>query len=229
MNQVKIGVKPPAAVHAFQLAKTILKKRRETGNKFGGYKSIQFLKPGCSEWIQDSGQWCRGSEVGSNTEVGNFTEQHHGLDKQQERISVLSWMSSEDVWGEQTLGIVCNGLLQTRSGKCSPRCRNPFTHISFKVLGAKGKFRPNVSLINAVDPSPDRHNAIEEHRHPPSTAPEFQIERILGRCKVSARRTDAMSRKSTRIIQAKGYGSSRLEPCEHPDLDPAAFGIEVPG
>ena len=82
MNQVKIGVKPSATVHTFQLAETIFKARRETGDEICRYKSIQILKPGCSEWILDSGQWRRGSKVGSNTEVGNFTEQHHGLDKQ---------------------------------------------------------------------------------------------------------------------------------------------------
>jgi hypothetical protein len=82
MNQVKVGVEPSATIHAFQLAETIFKTWWETGNKVRGYKSIQFLKPGCSEWILDPGQWCRGSEVGPNTEVGNFTEQHHGFDKQ---------------------------------------------------------------------------------------------------------------------------------------------------
>jgi hypothetical protein len=79
-----------------------------------------------------------------------------------------------------------------------------------------------------VDPSPDRDDAIEEHRHPPGTAPEFQIEWILRRCKVSTRRTDAMSCICPRIVQAKGYSRPRLETCEHPDLHPAAFGIKVP-
>jgi hypothetical protein len=112
--------------------------------------------------------------------------------------------------------------------KCSPRSRNPLTHVSFKVLAPKGKFRPDVTLINAVDPSSDRYDAIEEHRHPPSAAPEFQIDCIPGRRKISPRRTDAMSCIRPRIVQAKGYSSPRLEACEHPDLHPAAFGIEVP-
>ena len=115
MNQVEIRVEPPATVHAFQLEPGF-EARRQTGDKISGYKSIQFLKPRCNKWILDSRQWRRRTEVGSNAEVGNFTEQHHGLDKQQERIRVLLWMTRKDIRGEQTLRIVWNFLLQTKSG-----------------------------------------------------------------------------------------------------------------
>lgn len=111
MNQVKVSVQSPATVHAFHLAETVSKPRWKTGNKFRAYKSIQFLEPGCDKRILDSGQRCRGSEVGSNGEVGNFTKQHHGLDKQQERVRVLFWMTCKNIRGEQTLWIVCNVLL----------------------------------------------------------------------------------------------------------------------
>ena len=138
-------------------------------------------------------------------------------------------MDRKDILGEQTLRIVRNLLLQTTLEECSPRHHNPFTHISFEVLAAKGKFRPDVTFINAVNPSSDRHDAVEKHRHPPSTAPEFQVQCIPRWCKISTRRTDAMSCKRPRIVQPKRYSSPRLEACKHPDLHPAAFGIKVPG
>jgi hypothetical protein len=142
MNQVEIGVQPPATIHAFQLAETVSEARRETVNKICANKPIQFLEPRCDKWIMDSRQWCRGSEVGSNTEIGNFAEQHHGLDKQQERIRVLFWMTCKNIRGEETLGIVCNGLLQTRSGKCSPRCRNPSRTLFSKSWLRRGSSVP---------------------------------------------------------------------------------------
>ena len=81
MNQVKIGVEAPSTVHAFQL-ESGFKALRQTRDKIPGYNPIQFLESGCNKWILDSRQWRRRSEVDSNAEVGNFTEQHHGLDKQ---------------------------------------------------------------------------------------------------------------------------------------------------
>jgi hypothetical protein len=81
MNQVKIGVEAPSTVHAFQL-ESGFEALRQTGDKIPRYNSIQFLESGCNKWILDSRQWRRRSEVDSNAEVGNSTEQHHGLDKQ---------------------------------------------------------------------------------------------------------------------------------------------------
>ena len=50
MNQVKIGVKPPATVHAFQLEPGF-KARRQASDEISGYKPIQFLEPGCDKRI----------------------------------------------------------------------------------------------------------------------------------------------------------------------------------
>lgn len=79
MNQVKIGVKPPATVYTFQFTETVPKARGETGNKIHAHESVHFLESGYNKWILDSRQWRRSSEVGSNTEVGDSTEEHHGL------------------------------------------------------------------------------------------------------------------------------------------------------
>jgi hypothetical protein len=103
-----------------------------------------------------------------------------------------------------------------------------FTHVIFEVLAAKGKFRPDVTLIDTVNPSANRYNTIEENRHPPRTTPEFQFKRILRWSKVSTRRTTVMPCECPRIVQSKWDGSSRLKTCKDPDLDPAALGIEVP-
>jgi hypothetical protein len=184
MDQVKIGVKTSATVHAFPFVKTF-KTCRKTANKFHRNKSVQFLEAGYQEWILDS-RHRRGSEVGSNTEVGNFTEEHHGLDEQEKRVCVVFWMICEDVRSDETLRIIQNGILERWSGIYSARRPKTFTYVVFEVLATEGKLGPNVTLINAVNPSTDRHDAIEENCHPPSTAPEFQFERILGWSKIRA-------------------------------------------
>jgi len=54
MNQVKIGVKTPATVHAFQFAEASFKVGRETGNEVHGYKPVQLLESGYHERILNS-------------------------------------------------------------------------------------------------------------------------------------------------------------------------------
>ena len=54
MDQVKIGVKTPATVHAFQFAETGFKAWRETGNKVHGDKSVQLLESGYQKRILNS-------------------------------------------------------------------------------------------------------------------------------------------------------------------------------
>jgi hypothetical protein len=137
-------------------------------------------------------------------------------------------MNYENVRSEETLVIVRNSSLEILSGTDSVRSRTTFTHVILEVLATQRKLRPDITLIDAVNPSAHRYYTIEENRHPPSTAPEFQIECILGWRKIRAWRTAVMPCKCPGIIQTKGYRGPRLKTCEHPDLDPTALGIEVP-
>ena len=84
MNHKKIRVKPTATVHTFQLAKTAPEAWRKTGNEIHTQQPVQFLKPWNEKWILDSGRWGQSTEIRSDAKVGNFTEQHHSLDEQQE-------------------------------------------------------------------------------------------------------------------------------------------------
>ena len=73
MNHIKIRVKPPATVHAFQF-QTVPKEWRETVNKVCAYQSVQFLEPWYEEGTLDSRRGRQSTEIRSDTKVGNFTK-----------------------------------------------------------------------------------------------------------------------------------------------------------